>query len=331
MIRAQPVERVRAAEATAMARLPRGALMERAAAGLAYAVIDLLGGAYGRRVLLLVGSGDNGGDTLYAGARLARRGARVEAWLLSDRVHDGGVTALRAAGGRVGGLDPARPPRAAYDVVLDGIVGIGGRSGLRPDAQAALAAVAEIPVVAVDVPSGVDVDGGGTSGPHVVADLTVTFGCHKPCHLLDPAAAACGVVQLVDIGLPGVGPAAGGVEALQAADVARLLPRPVPTAHKYTRGVVGLRTGSSRYPGAALLSVAGANSGLAGMVRYVGTAAETVVRAHPEVVGDGRAQAWVVGSGGGEQVGRELAAALATGVPVVIDADALGRLSASPP
>src|SRR6478736_8437472 len=97
---AHTVEQVREAEAALMARLPTGALMQRAAAGMAYAVMDLLGSAYGRRVLLLVGSGDNGGDALYAGALLARRGAQVEAWLLSDRAHQGGTAALRAAGGR---------------------------------------------------------------------------------------------------------------------------------------------------------------------------------------------------------------------------------------
>uniref|UniRef100_UPI0028A9E1A5 NAD(P)H-hydrate epimerase n=1 Tax=Nocardioides stalactiti TaxID=2755356 RepID=UPI0028A9E1A5 len=100
MIRAHTVAQVRAAEAELLARLPDGALMQRAAHGLAHAVLDLLGGGYGRRVLLLVGSGDNGGDALYAGAVLARRGSYVEAWLLSDRAHAAGTTALRQAGGR---------------------------------------------------------------------------------------------------------------------------------------------------------------------------------------------------------------------------------------
>src|SRR6476620_2840913 len=118
---AHTVEQVREAEAALMARLPEGALMQRAAAGLAYAVLDLLGGAYGRRVLLLVGSGDNGGDALYAGAMLARRGCAVEAWLLSDSAPEAGVTALRAAGGRVarvpGGHVPSRGGRP--EVVVD--------------------------------------------------------------------------------------------------------------------------------------------------------------------------------------------------------------------
>src|SRR6188768_4108314 len=97
---AHTVEQVRAAESALTATLPEGTLMQRAAAGLATSLIDLLGGAYGRKVLLLVGSGDNGGDALYAGAMLARRGARVEAWLLSDTAHEAGTEALRAAGGR---------------------------------------------------------------------------------------------------------------------------------------------------------------------------------------------------------------------------------------
>src|SRR5690349_2818262 len=125
MRHAHTVEQVRAAEEALMATLPDGALMQRAAAGLAYAVVDLLGGAYGRRVLLLVGSGDNGGDALYAGAMLARRGCSVEAWLLGSAAHEAGLGALTAAGGRVVTGVERRP-----DVVVDGIVGIGGRPGL---------------------------------------------------------------------------------------------------------------------------------------------------------------------------------------------------------
>ncbi|NYI43856.1 hydroxyethylthiazole kinase-like uncharacterized protein yjeF [Nocardioides aromaticivorans] len=320
MLRAHTVEEVRAAEAALMATVPEGTLMQRAAYGLANAVLDLLGGGYGRRVLLLVGPGHNGGDALYAGAVLARRGALVEAWLLSTTVHEAGLAALRTAGGRVG------TPRAAvrFDVVVDGIVGIGGRPGLRDGAVEALAAAAGIPVVAVDTPSGVDVDSGATPGEHVEADLTVTFGTHKACHLLDPAALACGAVDLVDIGLdPFLPPAA--IEALQPEDVAAMLPVPDPDGHKYTRGVVGIRAGSDAYPGAGLLSVAGAACGLAGMVRYDGdeSVLDLVRAAHPEVVGPGRVQAWVVGSGSDAAAEPALRDALADDVPVVVDADAL--------
>ncbi len=317
---AHTVEQVRAAEAELMARLPDGTLMQRAAAGLTVAITDLLGSVYAARVLLLVGAGDNGGDALWAGAMLARRGVAVEAVLVSERAHAEGLAALRAAGGRTVALAEARRP----DVVVDGIVGIGGRPGLHEDAAAALAAFSDATVVAVDTPSGVDVDTGRLDGAHVRADLTVTFGTHKVAHLVDPAAQACGVVHLVDIGLD-LPPAP--VEALQPVDVARLLPVPGPFDHKYSRGVVGVRAGSDTYPGAAVLCTSGAGTGLAGMVRYLGSAADAVRARHPEiVVAEGRVQAWVVGSGGDTDAEEALAAALADQVPTVVDADALTHL-----
>ena len=320
---AHTVEQVREAERALMARLPEGALMQRAAAGLAYAVLDLLGRAYGARVLLLVGSGDNGGDALYAGVLLARRGVAVEALLLSpEKVHGAGLAALRAAGGRVVG---SAAQAGSPDVVVDGIVGIGGRPPLREHAAAALAAFDGVPVVAVDVPSGIDVDTGRLVGPHVEAAVTVTFGTHKVAHLVDPAAMDCGVVHLVDIGLDLPAPA---VAALQESDVRDLLPRPAPDAHKYTRGVVGVRAGSAQYPGAGVLCVSGASCGLVGMVRYLGEAADLVRAAHPEVVvGSGQVQAWVIGSGGGADAEQALSDALSDGVPVVVDADGLTHVT----
>jgi ADP-dependent NAD(P)H-hydrate dehydratase / NAD(P)H-hydrate epimerase len=317
---AHTVDQVRAAESELMARLPDGALMQRAATGLGHAVLDLLGSGYGARVLLLVGSGDNGGDALHAGAMLARRGAAVDAVLLSpERAHSAGTAAFRAAGGRV--VDAAAATSRRPDVVVDGIVGIGGHGGLRPDAARLVADLGDVPVVAVDVPSGVDVDTGTVTGPHVRAAVTVAFGTHKVAHLVDPAAEACGTVHLVDIGLDLPEPP---VESLQADDVAGLLPVPPSEAHKYTRGVVGVRAGSAQYPGAAVLCVSGASCGFAGMVRYVGEAADPVRAARPEVVvGPGRVQAWVVGSGGGADAAEAAREAAADDVPLVLDADAL--------
>ncbi|HET7350444.1 MAG TPA: NAD(P)H-hydrate dehydratase [Marmoricola sp.] len=317
---AHTVEQVRAAEAELMARLPEGALMQRAAAGLAAAIADLLGQVYGARVLLLVGPGDNGGDALWAGAMLARRGAAVEAVLLGEKAHRAGLAALLERGGRVVGVAEAHAP----DVVVDGIVGIGGRPGLRDAAADAVRQFADVPVVAVDVASGVDVDAGRVVGDHVAADVTVTFGTHKIAHLVDPAAAASGVVHLVDIGLD---LPEAPVEALQASDAAALLHRPLGADHKYTRGVVGVRAGSGTFPGAGVLCTSGAASGLCGMVRYLGSAADEVLAAHPEVVtATGRVQAHVVGSGMDRDARGALAEALADGVPTVVDADALDHL-----
>lgn len=327
---AYSVETVRAAERELMARLPEGALMQRAAAGLAAACADLLGRVYGSRVVLLVGSGDNGGDALYAGARLARRGAGVTAVLLApDRTHPEGRAALLRAGGTTAAPDTAEPLLRRADLIVDGIVGIGGKGGLRPDPArlAELADASRAAVVAVDLPSGVEADTGEVLGDAVRADLTVTFGTHKPGLLVDPARGYAGSVHLVDIGLDL--PEQADLEALQHADVAARLPRPGAASDKYRRGVVGIAAGSARYPGAAVLAVSGALRGGAGAVRYVGPAADAVIARFPEtlVSGEGpakagRVQAWVVGPGIGDDA-TSVAEVLAADVPVLVDADAL--------
>ncbi|MFI1784424.1 NAD(P)H-hydrate dehydratase [Streptomyces rubiginosohelvolus] len=340
MRRAYSVETVRAAEAALMQRLPEGALMQRAAAGLATACGDLLrrnGRVYGSRVLLLVGSGDNGGDALYAGARLARRGAGVRALLLApDRAHPGGLAAFRAAGGQVvDGPDGL----GVLDLVVDGITGIGGRGGLREDATELVHTVTRdrTPVISVDLPSGVEADTGEVHGEAVRADATVTFGTYKPGLLIDPAAEHAGALRLVDIGLGPELPEPPDLEALQYADVAALLPVPGAESDKYRRGVVGVVAGSERYPGAAVLAVAGALRGGAGAVRYVGPGADAVIARFPEALVHagppskaGRVQAWVVGPGlgDGRQAEAAVADVLAADVPVLVDADGLRLLDA---
>ncbi|RZT81076.1 hydroxyethylthiazole kinase-like uncharacterized protein yjeF/hydroxyethylthiazole kinase-like uncharacterized protein yjeF [Micromonospora violae] len=338
---------VRAAEAGLMATLPEGTLMQRAAAGLARRAALLLaerGGVYGARVLLLVGSGDNGGDALYAGERLARRGVHVSALLLTPgRAHAAGLAALRAAGGRLV-PDPAGP----VDLVLDGIVGIGGTGGLRANADELVQRLGDLrgsdgqraTVLAVDVPSGVAVDTGhvplSASGrPTAVrADVTVTFGALKPALVVGPAAALAGQVELVDIGLR---PWLRGTPAMRVTEWSDLVdwwPELGPASEKYTRGVVGVATGSATYPGAAVLSVGGALAGPTGLVRYAGSARAEVLHQHPSVIASdrvadaGRVQAWVCGSGlgTGADAAAELRAVLAAPVPVVLDADALTLL-----
>ncbi|MFD7445110.1 NAD(P)H-hydrate dehydratase [Streptomyces sp. NPDC059909] len=332
MRHAYSVETVRAAEAELMARLPEGALMQRAAAGLAAAAAGLLGRVYGSRVVVLAGSGDNGGDALYAGARLARRGAGVHAVLLApDRAHRAGLAALVKAGGRV--ADDPYAVLAAADLVLDGITGIGGHGGLRPDAVpvARAARGSNAMVVAVDLPSGIEVDTGEVVGEALRADATVTFGTYKPGLLIDPAREYTGAVRLVDIGLEPHLPSVPDLEALQHTDVAQLLPVPAAESDKYRRGVVGVVAGSPRYPGAAVLAVAGALRGGAGAVRYVGPGADAVIARFPEALVHGwppskagRVQAWVVGPGLGDGPGVD--EVLDSDVPVLVDADGLRGL-----
>jgi hydroxyethylthiazole kinase-like uncharacterized protein yjeF len=327
-----------------MATLPAGTLMQRAASGLARRCALLLtglGGVYGSRVLLLVGGGNNGGDALYAGAQLARRGASVSALLVApEKAHAEGLAAFRAAGGRV--VDTMA---STVDLVVDGVVGIGARGSLHDKAADLVKAIGGLRphrrdtgrdkpvVVSVDVPSGVDVDTGAVDGPAVKADVTVAFGCLKPAHVVGPAAALAGEVDVVDIGLPWLD-APPAVWLPELSDLTRWWPRPESTSDKYTRGVVGVATGSPAYPGAALMSVAGALAGPTGMVRYAGAMAGEVARDYPSVVvsrraaESGRVQAWVCGCGLGvdKRSHEELRVVLGSPVPVVLDADALTML-----
>ncbi len=354
---AYQVATVRAAERALMEIVPDGALMARAATGLAAVCASLLsrypGHVSGTRVVVLAGSGDHGGDALYAGALLARRGVAVTSITAGPKAHSGGTAALRAAGGRV--IAQADPTDRAdlmnrADLIIDGLLGIGGRGGLRePFAglarQAARARQAGATVVAVDLPSGIDADTGAVDGPAIRADVTVTFGAIKPGLLIDPGAGHAGAVELVDIGLGPYltdGPCA---RAPQRDDIRELLPRPGAESDKYRRGVLGLLAGSERFTGAALLATGGAVHGGAGMVRVV-TAdlaavlvrqawPETVVTVYPDegdwdLVGSvGRVQAWVAGPGmgTGQDAVARLAAVLGTDLPVLVDADGLTILS----
>lgn len=324
-----------------MATLPPGTLMDRAAFGLAATAAQLLQQVYGSHVVLLVGSGDNGGDALFAGALLARRGAVVSAVLLGSTAHVEGLRALRAAGGRVEGVDVIDDA----DLVIDGIVGIGGAGGLRDEAAEVVSSIsADTTVLAVDVPSGVDADTGVVVGAAVRAHVTVTFGTWKPGLLIDPGAQHAGAVELVDIGLGPSLPTAS-VTALQAPDVG--LPVPTAESDKYRRGVVGIVAGSATYTGAALLATGGALRTGAGMVRFVSVAhpAELVRARWPEAVvtvlkegsdvdvcGAGRVQAWVVGPGIGTDAysARLVAQVLSSDVSVVVDADALTIVAGDP-
>lgn len=360
MRNAHTVEQVRAAEAERFAVLPPGALMQRAVFGLVAYVVRRLGRVHGARIVILAGSGDNGGDALWAGARLAARGARVDA-IATGTTHPQATAALLAAGGHrqivATSAGPDEPTLRALleraDLVLDGLLGIGGRGGLRP-AHARLAALAPPRrTVAVDLPSGVDADTGAVAGDAIRASATITFGTYKRGLWLMPGAAHTGPVELVDIGLTLPEP---DLRALDDADVRAALPVPHETASKYRRGVLGLVAGSDDYPGAAVLAVGGALRGGAGYLRVVsvgradpasgrihGRAGDHVRAAHPEAVvtdiapGDraallaaGRVQAWAIGpglAGDTSATGASLDALLGEDVPLVVDAGALDPLA----
>ncbi len=344
VIHAFTAEQVRSAEEPLLARETAfaGSLMERAATALAGRCVQVLrerrGRLRGAHVVALVGTGNNGGDSLHALALLARRGVRTTAFLATDGAHEGGLAALRRAGGHVlpaSVADLASRVWAA-DLVLDALTGIGSRGALRPPAADVVTSLvasdprpaAGPPVLAVDVPSGIGVDDGALPGPVLRADRTVTFGAVKPGLLLPPAAHLAGRVDLVDIGLS-LDPVAAAVRRLEARELAAEWPAPGPRDHKYTRGVVGVLAGSATYPGAGVLTCHAAALAGAGMVRLDGPAnvASHVLAVRPEVVtARGRVQAWVVGPGTSDDDVRlepALRRAFGERVPLVVDAGAL--------
>lgn len=344
---------IRAAEAEPLAREGEAALMDRAAAAVAGAARLLLAersiDAAGTRAVLLVGTGNNGGDALLAGALLAAAGASVTALLVGDTAHVRGLTALREAGGTVAsgiavsGLAASEPASASpagflegANLVIDGIVGLGATPGLREPAASLVAAIpASATVLAVDLPSGLDADSGSAvSGSahaqHVTAHATVSFTAPTACVLLPPAALAAGRVTFADVGVP-IPPLEPGEPArLTDAGIAARWPVPVAGDNKYSRGVVGVIAGSDAYPGAAILVCTAAIRSGAGLLRFVGPrrAQDLVLAARPEVVAVGpalplpRVDAWVLGPGAADDADQEAAilAALASGVPCVVDA-----------
>lgn len=346
------VEQVRAAERAVFELVGEPLLMRRAAFGVAVVVRRMLGeqargraGTAGRRVVLLVGAGNNGGDALWAGTFLRRRGIAVTAVLLSpERAHPAGLAAFRRSGGRV--CDASKGAVAGVsrddldgvlgsaDVVVDGIVGLSGRGPLRP-AAAELVDRVRAPIVSVDLPSGVDPDTGAADGPAVTAAVTVTFGALKPVHVLAPQ--RCGTIEAIDIGL-GAALSEPTIRVLEAADVGELWPVPGPADDKYTQGVVGIAAGSATYLGAAVLTSGAAVLATSGLVRYAGAAADPVRARWPEIVATGsiadagRVQAWAIGPGlGTGSDGRSaLRHVFTDGVPVCADADAITMLAHDP-
>ena len=335
-------EQVRAAEISLMADLPEGVLMQRASFGLSVICARLLGevagSVVGAQVLLLVGGGNNGGDALFAGANLRSRGAAVTALLLTDSPHAEGAAALRRAGGSfVSWSDDCLADVGDADLVIDGLVGIGGAGALREPMAECVRVVNALAnsIVSVDIPSGVNADTGAVAGEAIDADLTVTFGALKPGLLLMPGKEFAGAIHLVDIDLDST---LGEPVALllEEEDVADLLRAPASSDHKYSRGVVEIIAGSAQYPGAALLTVDGARSAGAGMVRYLerpGIDTTALVTAFPDVVlssaPDPRIRARVIGPGfdGSSEQRALLVAACAEEAPLVIDAGALTLLA----
>ncbi|GGB46981.1 bifunctional NAD(P)H-hydrate repair enzyme [Flexivirga endophytica] len=337
MITAYDVAAVRAAEDAVRRTLADGELMQRAASGLADVAAARMAEEDAERVVVLAGSGDNGGDALYAAARLAED-ADVTAVLVGSRAHEAALAAAQGAGVDVlewrSGVSPAdvREALASAELVIDGILGIGGRPGLPPHLSDVPDLIPEDALVlAVDLPSGLD-PAGDIRSDAIFADETVTFSLAKPVHLMPATEQAIGLLTVLDIGVPD--PDMPAVQRFSHTDVAGSWPVPAPGDDKYSRGVLGVITGGEHYTGAALMSVTAAVTAGVGMVRYVGPDAPTNLlrQAAPEAVfGVGRVQAWAIGSGMDvdDASPEQLSAArdaLASDLPVLLDAGGLDLL-----
>jgi hydroxyethylthiazole kinase-like uncharacterized protein yjeF len=250
------------------------ALMERAGFAVARAAVRAAGGAYGRRAVVVCGKGNNGGDGLVAARILAGEGMGVDVALLAAPEDLQGPAAANLA--RLG--EVALRARAFEEpwfhralarahVTVDAIFGTGFRGAPDGPHAAAIEALNEagIPVVAVDIPSGVEGDTGVVQGPAVRAAATVSFGAPKVGSLLHPGAAQAGTVEVVDIGFP-PDLVRSDLQLVEEADVRSMLPRRSPETHKRRSGVVLVVAGSRRMTGAPRLVADGAYRAGAGLV-----------------------------------------------------------------
>ena len=237
-------------------------LMERAGRAVARAARERAGGAYGRRAVVVCGKGNNGGDGLVAARHLGRAGVRTTVMLLEDpeELREPAATNARrlaeVGGIRVRTFDERALARelARADTAVDAIFGTGFRGIPEDEWAAAIAALndADAPVVAVDIPSGVNGATGVVEGDAVRAALTVTFGAPKLGTVLMPGAELAGVLRIVDIGFPD-DLVRAHAWLTEPTDVAAWLPRRDADTHKRASGVLVVVAGSRGMTGAARL------------------------------------------------------------------------------
>ena len=308
---------MRAAEDRAMAAgASVASLMQRAGEGVALAVQRLAGA---NEILILCGPGNNGGDGYIAATRLRAAGNRVRVATAAEPKTDAARAARSGWGGEIEPIGEARPAT----VLVDALYGTGVSRPLASDDERAVRRLAEAATltIAVDLPSGVASDDGHVFGDVPPMQVTLALGALKPAHLLQPAAALCGTVRIVPIGVE-----AGGTARMLAAPA---FAAPAVDSHKFSRGMVAVARG--RMAGAALLAAGAAMHAGAGYVELLGAsmpgAPHALVRRPMDeaALGDERIGALVVGPGWGRDDGmrERLEMLLAGDHPLVLDGDAL--------
>jgi ADP-dependent NAD(P)H-hydrate dehydratase / NAD(P)H-hydrate epimerase len=354
-----PAEAAELDRATQARGTPAEHLMEAAGREVTDAALRLMGGAYGRRAVVVCGKGNNGGDGLVAARYLDGAGVRATMLIFEQGLREPAASNLErlehtGVRRRPFSADAVERELARSDVAVDAIFGTGFRGipeGPHAQAIAALNA-SSTPVVAVDIPSGVDGTTGAVGGEAVRADLTVTFGAPKPGLVLLPGAAFAGIVEVEPIGLPD-DLIRGDLLLVEAGDVAAIVPEREPDTHKRSAGfavVVGgsrLMTGAPALAGSAAYRVGAGLVAVAvpdGVVQVVqGALREAVFVGLPET-DDGTAAGGsarldqVLGQAGALAIGpgmttdertsawiRELVRS--SEIPVVLDADGLNAFA----
>jgi hydroxyethylthiazole kinase-like uncharacterized protein yjeF len=344
----------RADAATIAAGTPGAVLMDRAGRAVARAVIRVAGGRYGRRAVVVCGGGNNGGDGFVACRMLRREGMGVRCLLVGERSRVKGDAAhhldlMERAGLPAEAFDPARLDGA--DAIVDALFGTGFRGAAEGKAARVIEAMNEhrAPIVAVDIPSGVNGAVGMVEGPAVWAALTVAMAAEKVGTAVTPGALHAGSLEIVDIGIA-VGPS--GLAMTEADDVRAVLPVRASDSHKRGNGSVALLGGSEGMSGAVVLAAgAAARSGAGYVTAGITAAVDPIVSAAlPEVLTRAlttgpvldtdslktfsdvldRADAVAVGPGlGTGPAQRDLVETILAEVdaPVVVDADGLNVLA----
>jgi ADP-dependent NAD(P)H-hydrate dehydratase / NAD(P)H-hydrate epimerase len=345
-----PEEMARADRFAIASGIPGMALMERAGLAVADAVTSAR--PAGSRVVVVAGPGNNGGDGFVAARILSERGYAVRVLLLgaSERLQGDAAEAARRWQGGAQSADPAAISGA--DIVVDALFGAGLARPVEGSAAGLVAAInaSGVPIVAVDLPSGISGTTGAVMGVAVKATETVTFFRRKPGHLLLPGRLHCGPIQVADIGIP-----AAALDQIRPKTFANtpnlwggLLPVPRPDAHKYARGHAVAVSGGLAATGAARLAARAALRAGAGLVTIasprealaVNAAATLAVMVRPvdgaeelaDLLTDRRLNAVVLGPGGGIGAAmRDQARAVLAGErAVVLDADALTSFEGDP-
>lgn len=345
-----PKEMTAVDSAAARSGMDSFALMTSAGASVAAAALRHFPGAL--RFVVLCGPGNNGGDGYVAARFLADSGAAPDVYHLGEPAGlRGDAARARAEWGR-GSAPLASYRPGAGDLVIDALFGAGLSRDVPPEAGAVMAAVtaaAGVPVLAVDLPSGLDGETGKVMGAAFEASHTVTFMTRKPAHLLMPGREMCGVLEVVDIGIPGRIVSEHAVSRIAEntpSQWAHLMPAARLETHKYKRGHLVVFSGAAGKTGAARMSAASGLKAGAGLV--------TIAAAHEALADNGahltavmlhqiddaaslrgwledeRLQAFVLGPGFGiGERAREYVAAV-SGRHLVLDADGITSFREKP-